>query len=49
MSIFSFISLIGEANVEDVEKRTGKRSNKTVDALGAEENAKDRRSCSGHH
>ena len=48
VSIFSFISIIGEANVEDVEKRTGKRSNKTVDALGAEENAKDS-SCSGHH
>ena len=48
MSIFSFISIIGEANVEDVEKRTGKRSNKTVDAHGAEENAKDS-SCSGHH
>ena len=38
----------GKANVEDVEKRTGKGSNKTVDAHGAEENAKDS-SCSGHH
>ena len=40
--------LSGSANAEDVEKWKRKRSNKTINGLCVEENAKGRHLCPGH-